>query len=93
MDGGNWRGGLAIFYAAQSIAPGSEACCAFGVSRIQSGTMANWRFLFAIEGCCTVAFFFSFFFFFWRTGICRKVQAQTKFLTEEKEEYRLQDAG
>jgi MFS family permease len=47
---------LALFYAAQSIASAFGGLLAFGVFQIHSGSFANWRYLFLIEGCCTMAF-------------------------------------
>ena len=78
---------LAIFYAAQSIASAFGGLLAFGVFQIESGTMANWRYLFVIEGCCTVAFSF---FAYWYLPYSA---AEAKFLTEEEKKiafYRMQ---
>ncbi|KAJ5901581.1 hypothetical protein N7495_002109 [Penicillium taxi] len=47
---------LAIFYAAQSIASAFSGLLAFGVFQIHSGPLAPWRYLFLIEGSCTVLF-------------------------------------
>ncbi|KIW01616.1 uncharacterized protein PV09_07087 [Verruconis gallopava] len=47
---------LAIFYAAQSIASAFGGLLAFGVFHIRTGSVANWRYLFIIEGSCTVLF-------------------------------------
>ncbi|KKK25247.1 hypothetical protein ARAM_003188 [Aspergillus rambellii] len=47
---------LAIFYAAQSIASAFSGLLSFGVFRIHSGPLAPWRYLFLIEGGCTVLF-------------------------------------
>ena len=47
---------LAIFYAAQSIASAFGGLLAFGVFQIHTGSLADWRYLFIIEGCCTFAF-------------------------------------
>ena len=47
---------LAIFYAAQSIASAFSGLLAFGVFQIRTGTLADWRYLFIIEGCCTLCF-------------------------------------
>ena len=47
---------LAIFYAAQSIASAFSGLLAFGVFQIHSGHLANWRYLFLIEGGCTILF-------------------------------------
>ncbi|KAI9890105.1 MAG: hypothetical protein M1814_004504 [Vezdaea aestivalis] len=48
---------LAIFYAAQSIANAFSGLLAFGVFHIDSH-IPSWRFLFVIEGSCTVLFSF-----------------------------------
>jgi len=53
---------LALFYAAQSFASAFGGLLAFGVFHIRSGSIADWRYLFLIEGCCTVCFSF---FAFW----------------------------
>ena len=54
---------LAIFYAAQSIASAFSGLLAFGVFQIHTGSLADWRYLFVIEGCCTVVFaVFAFFY-------------------------------
>ena len=47
---------LALFYAAQSIASAFSGLLAFGVFQIKTGSLADWRYLFIIEGCCTVCF-------------------------------------
>ena len=47
---------LAIFYAAQSIASAFSGLLAFGVFQIKTGSLADWRYLFIIEGCCTICF-------------------------------------
>ena len=47
---------LALFYAAQSIASAFGVLLAFGVFQIQSGPLDNWRYLFLIEGLCTISF-------------------------------------
>ena len=46
---------LAIFYAASSIASAFSGLLAFGVFHIQSGSLADWRYLFLVEGCATIA--------------------------------------
>jgi len=46
---------LALSYAAQSIASTFSGLLAFRVFHIQS-SLANWRYLFIIEGCCTFLF-------------------------------------
>lgn len=53
---------LALFYAAQSIASAFGGLLAFGVFHIHSGSLVNWKYLFLIEGSCTVLFSF---FAFW----------------------------
>ncbi|KAK0702996.1 major facilitator superfamily domain-containing protein [Lasiosphaeria miniovina] len=47
---------LAIFYAAQSIASAFGGLLSFGVFQIQGGALEPWRYLFVIEGSCTVLF-------------------------------------
>jgi MFS family permease len=47
---------LAIFYAASSIASAFGGLLAFGVFQIEGGSIANWRYLFVIEGSCTMLF-------------------------------------
>ena len=49
---------LALFYAAQSIASAFSGLLAFGVFQIRSepGRLADWRYLFLIEGLCTICF-------------------------------------
>ena len=46
---------LAIFYAASSIASAFSGLLAFGVFHIHSGSLADWRYLFLVEGCATIA--------------------------------------
>lgn len=89
---------LAIFYAAQSIASAFGGLLAFGVFQIHSGAFGydeggdskaseNWRYLFLIEGCCTLLFSA---FAFWYLP---HSASQCKFLTEEEKElayYRMQ---
>lgn len=53
---------LAIFYAASNIANAFSGLLAFGVFHIKSTHLKNWRYLFLIEGSCTVLFSF---FAFW----------------------------
>ncbi|TLS26021.1 hypothetical protein PpBr36_07148 [Pyricularia pennisetigena] len=53
---------LAIFYAAQSIASAFGGLLSFGVFQIRGGALESWRYLFVIEGACTVLFSF---FAFW----------------------------
>ncbi|KAL9611352.1 MAG: hypothetical protein Q9167_004001 [Letrouitia subvulpina] len=47
---------LALFYAAQSIASAFSGLLAFGVFQIKTGSLADWRYLFIVEGCGTVLF-------------------------------------
>lgn len=47
---------LALFYAAQSIASAFGGLLSYGVFQIHSGSLKNWRYLFIIEGSCTVLF-------------------------------------
>lgn len=47
---------LALFYAAQSIASAFSGLLAFGVFQIKTGSLADWRYLFIVEGCGTVIF-------------------------------------
>jgi MFS family permease len=47
---------LAMFYAAQSIASAFGGLLAFGVFHIHTGHLDNWRYLFIIEGACSVLF-------------------------------------
>lgn len=69
---------LALFYAAQSIASAFGGLLAFGVFQIKSGSIANWRYLFVIEGCCTLAFSG---FAYWYLPFSA---AKATFLTEEE---------
>ena len=78
---------LALFYAAQSIASAFGGLLAFGVFQIHSGSLANWRYLFVIEGCCTVLFSV---FAFWYLPYSA---ARASFLTEDEKKlafYRIQ---
>jgi MFS family permease len=47
---------LAIFYAAQSIASAFGGLLAYGVFHIHTGDLVNWKYLFIIEGSCTLLF-------------------------------------
>lgn len=69
---------LALFYAAQSIASAFGGLLAFGVFQIQSGPLANWRYLFLIEGLCTLSFSV---FAFWYLPYSA---ATARFLNEEE---------
>ncbi|KAL8781841.1 MAG: hypothetical protein Q9213_005843 [Squamulea squamosa] len=78
---------LAIFYAAQSIASASGGLLAFGVFQINSDSIAEWRYLFIIEGCCTILFSFFAFFYLPQSA------STAKFLSPEEKElayYRMQ---
>ena len=77
---------LAIFYAAQSIASAFGGLLAFGVFQIHTGSLADWRYLFIIEGCCTFTFAI---FAFWYLP---HSAARCSFLTEDEKqlaEYRM----
>ncbi|KAL6243182.1 hypothetical protein RBB50_009733 [Rhinocladiella similis] len=78
---------LAIFYAAQSIASAFGGLLSYGVFQIHSGSLANWRYLFIIEGSCSMLFAI---FAFWYLPY----DAQSaKFLTPEEKQlafYRIQ---
>lgn len=45
---------LAIFYAASSIASAFGGLLAYGVFQLEGTPLAPWRYLFLIEGCCTL---------------------------------------
>jgi MFS family permease len=78
---------LALFYAAQSIASAFGGLLAFGVFQIHTGTLADWRYLFLIEGCCTLLFSC---FAFWYLPYSA---ARASFLTEDEKAlafYRMQ---
>ncbi|KAI4236434.1 MAG: hypothetical protein L6R40_006144 [Gallowayella cf. fulva] len=78
---------LAIFYAAQSIASAFGGLLAFGVFQIKSDTLAEWRYLFIIEGCCTILFSFFAFFYLPQSA------STARFLSSEEKElayYRMQ---
>jgi MFS family permease len=47
---------LALFCAAQSIAFAFGGLLAFGMFHTHTGSLANRKYLFLIEGCCTVLF-------------------------------------
>ncbi|ORY60913.1 putative MFS transporter [Pseudomassariella vexata] len=69
---------LAIFYAASNIASAFGGLLAFGVFQIHSGAIASWRYLFVIEGACTVLF--SIFAFFYLP----KSASEANFLTDDE---------
>ncbi|KAL8711187.1 MAG: hypothetical protein Q9220_004332 [cf. Caloplaca sp. 1 TL-2023] len=78
---------LALFYAAQSIASAFGGLLAFGVFQIKSGSLADWRYLFIIEGCCTVCFSA---FAFWYLP---RSSSEASFLSQQEKElayYRMQ---
>lgn len=71
---------LALFYAAQSIASAFSGLVAFGTFQIDGGPFddENWRYLFLIEGCCTILFAF---FAYWYLPQSSSV---AKFLSDEE---------
>ncbi|MCJ1405436.1 hypothetical protein MMC11_008664 [Xylographa trunciseda] len=78
---------LALFYAAQSIASAFSGLLAFGVFQIKTGSLADWRYLFIVEGSCTVTFSV---FAFWYLP---QSASHASFLSEEQKElayYRMQ---
>lgn len=78
---------LAIFYAASSIASAFGGLLSYGVFQIKSGSLADWRYLFIIEGSCSMIFaIFAFWF------LPHDAQS-AKFLTPEEKQlafYRIQ---
>ena len=78
---------LALFYAAQSIASAFGGLLAFGVFQIHSGALDNWRYLFLIEGLCTITFgIFAFLYLPYNAESCRFLNAEEKKLAH----YRIQ---
>jgi MFS family permease len=78
---------LAIFYAASNIASAFGGLLSFGVFQIHSGSLANWRYLFVIEGGLSMLFSL---FAFW---ILPYNAQSARFLTEEEKQlafYRVQ---
>lgn len=71
---------LALFYAAQSIASAFSGLLAFGVFHIKTGSLADWRYLFIIEGCATVLFAAFAFWYLPRSA------SEARFLTPEEKE-------
>lgn len=69
---------LAVFYAAFSISSAFGGLLAFGVFQIKTGSLANWRYLFLIEGLCTIVFAVFAFLYLPRSS------SEAKFLTEEE---------
>ncbi|KAF1989010.1 putative MFS transporter [Aulographum hederae CBS 113979] len=54
---------LAIFYAASNIASAFGGLLAYGVFQIKSSSLESWRYLFIVEGACTILFsIFAFFY-------------------------------
>ncbi|KIY49179.1 putative MFS transporter [Fistulina hepatica ATCC 64428] len=47
---------LAIFYAANTSANAFSGLLAYGLFHIKDSHLASWRYLFVVEGCCTVLF-------------------------------------
>ena len=78
---------LAIFYAASNIASAFGGLLAFGVFQIQGTSLADWRYLFIIEGSCSMLFsVFAFFYLPYSAS-------RATFLTEEEKQlafYRMQ---
>jgi len=78
---------LATFYTASSIASAFGGLLSYRVFQIKSSSIANWRYLFIIEGSCSMLFAI---FAFWALPY----DAQTcKFLTPEEKQlafYRIQ---
>ncbi|KAJ1323548.1 MFS transporter ACS family allantoate permease [Microdochium nivale] len=77
---------LAVFYAASNIANAFSGLLAFGVFQIRSHLLV-WRYLFLIEGACSVLFSI---FAYWYLPLSA---AQAKFLNEEEKSlafYRMQ---
>ncbi|KAF1811573.1 putative MFS transporter [Eremomyces bilateralis CBS 781.70] len=60
---------LAIFYAAQSIASAFGGLLAFGVFQIKGGALTPWRYLFLLEGTCTVLFSFFAYWYLPQSGV------------------------
>ena len=70
---------LAVFYAASNIANAFSGLLAFGVFRIESDRVDHpWRWLFIIEGCCTVLFSIFAFWYLPRSA------AEASFLNEDE---------
>ncbi|GBF64998.1 transporter [Trichophyton mentagrophytes] len=69
---------LAIFYAASNIANAFSGLVAFAVFQLPSTKLEGWRYLFLIEGACTVCFSIFAFWYLPRTP------AQARFLTAQE---------
>ncbi|KAI9743057.1 MAG: hypothetical protein M1818_003352 [Claussenomyces sp. TS43310] len=77
---------LAIFYAASSISSAFGGLLAYGVFQIKSTNgFANWRYLFAIEGSCTVlCAIFAFFYLPHSSADAKFLNPQEKELAYER---------
>lgn len=78
---------LALFYAASNIASAFGGLLAYGCFQIKTGSLADWRYLFLIEGLCTMTFSVVAFL------LLPYNAAEAKFLTEEERQlakYRIQ---
>ncbi|KAK2750357.1 hypothetical protein FQN57_003837 [Myotisia sp. PD_48] len=71
---------LAVFYAASNIANAFSGLLSFGVFQIENTRLEGWRYLFLIEGACTVLFAVFAFWYLPRTP------SQARFLNEEEKE-------
>ncbi|CAK7207473.1 hypothetical protein SEUCBS139899_010283 [Sporothrix eucalyptigena] len=71
---------LAIFYAASNISGAFGGLLAFGVFQIKGGILDNWRYLFLIEGSCSVLFSIFAFWYLPRSA------AEARFLTAEQKD-------
>ncbi|EEP78760.1 hypothetical protein UREG_03606 [Uncinocarpus reesii 1704] len=69
---------LAVFYAASNIANAFSGLLAFGVFQINGGALKQWRYLFLLEGACTVLFAA---FAWWYLP---RSPAETRFFNEEE---------
>lgn len=78
---------LAVFYAASNIASAFGGLLAYGLFQIKGGAIANWRYLFIVEGSATLLFSM---FAFWY--LPRSAEEATFLSKEEKElaHYRMQ---
>lgn len=78
---------LALFYAASNIAYAFGGLLAFGVFHIEGGALPNWKYLFILEGSCSIIFSIVAFAFLPYSA------AKAKFLNEEEKKlafYRIQ---
>lgn len=69
---------LAIFYAASNIANAFSGLLAVGVFRITNTSLYPWRYLFLIEGSCTILFSIFAFFYLPQTA------GEARFLNDEE---------